>query len=322
MKEKDNQEINLLQLLEILINWIKSISIMLIGFIGKLIQMIYKHLILTIIILIICIAGGLYFSRPEVQIYKADALGIIYGNEAQTVREISKQLENSSPVITQISFQKKLMLPDSVAKNIVAFHSYNVIEYVKDHVAVRIDYNNNFSQKDTMYNKMHDRVYFRLLTKNVNQIPIIEKAILNYFNNNEMLQTRFLNARNYISNRILWSKKELNRIDSLAKVNYFKDNDQQLHFDKNKLIVGEQQKQLFYNDLLRLQDILSDSESNLKNFKQPLDIPSGLVVDPIPINNPLKYIAYSIIIGLIISILIIGILENLQNISNFIKNKK
>ncbi|MEI6554927.1 MAG: hypothetical protein WCL70_05030 [Paludibacter sp.] len=322
MKENDNKEINLLQLLEILINWIKTISIKLIGYIGKLIQMFYKHLILTIIILAVCIAGGLYLSRPEVQIYKADALGIIYGNEAQTVREISKQLENSSPIITQISFQKKLMLPDSVAKNIVAFHSYNVIEYVKDHAAVSVDYHNNFSQKDTMYAKMRDRVYFRLLTKNISQVPIIEKAILDYFNKNEMLQTRFLNARNYITNRILWSRKELNRIDSLAKVNYFKENDQQLHFDKNKLIVGEQQKQLFYNDLLKLQDILSDSESNLKNFKQPLDIPSGLVVDPIPINNPLKYIAFSIIIGLIISTLIIGLLENLKVISNFLKNKK
>ena len=321
MKENDNKEINLLQLLEILVNWIKHITIEGISFIGRLIQLLFRHLVITSIIILISISLGIYLSRPEAKIYKAEALAIIHGSDAQTVREISKQLEFNSPAIQSISLQNKLSLPDSVAKNIVGFHSYNVIEYVKDHVAVTVDYTDNYSQKDTMYVKKRDRVYMQILTRKISQVPVIEKAILNFFNNNDMLKTHFINSRKQIAEQIRISSLELARIDSLAKVSYLRVSNQQLQFEKNKLVVGEQQKQLFYYDLLRLQEINSISKSELENQKQPIDIPSGFVVNPIPINSTLKYVAISLLIALIVSILFSGLIENRKNIAEFLKKK-
>ena len=215
MKENDNKEINLLQLLEILINWIMSVLLKIVDLIGKWIKLLYKNTILTIITLIICLAVGIYLSRPSERIYQAEALAMIYGSDAQTVREVSKLLEKSSPINKITSFTTKLSLPDSVAKNIVAFHSYYIIEYVKDGIAVKIDYNDNYSQKDTMYVKMRDRVQMQLLTKNINQIPLIQKAILNYFNNNKMLTTHLENTRNHFNQQIRVSQLELIRVDSL-----------------------------------------------------------------------------------------------------------
>lgn len=321
MEKNDNKEINLLELIEILINWIKNVVIKAASFVGNLIQLLYRHLVITLAIILIAVSVGVYLSRPEARIYKAEALGIIYGSDAQTIKEISRQLENASSIDQQISFGKKLNLPDSIAKNIVSFNSYYVIEYIKEHTAVKIDYANGLPEKDTMYVKMHDRVYFQLKVKKINQVPAIEKAILNYFNTSELLQTHFQNARNQISDQIKISRKELARIDSLAKINYFKDNNEQLRFDKNKLLVGEQQKQLFYNDLLRLQDIISVSESTLRNFKQPIDIPSGFVVNPAPVNGTFKYSVISIFIGLIISLVVSGLLENTKKLIDFLKRK-
>ena len=169
--------------------------------------------------------------------------------------------------------------------------------------------------------KMRDRVYFRLKVKNINQVPVIQKAIVNYFNSNTLIQTHFQNGRKQISDQINISKKELLRIDSLAKINYFKDNNEQLRFDKNKLVVGEQQKQLFYGDLLKLQELLSGAESTLINFKQPLEIPSGFAVNPTPLNGPMKYSLYGLFIGLIISLIITGLLENLNKINIYLKIK-
>ncbi len=321
MKENDNKEINLLQLLEITINWIKSICLKALNFIGRLIQLLCRHTIITAIVVVICLGTSMFLTRPEARIYKAEALCIAYGSDAQTVREISKQLENTSPVNKLTSIATKLSLPDSIAKNIIGFHSYYIIEYLKDHIAVAVDYKDNYSLKDTMYVKKRDRVYMQILTKNVNQIPVIEKAVLNFFNNNEMLKTHFTNARNQISQQIKVSTLELARVDSLAKVSYLKDNNQQMRLDNNRLIVGEQQKQLFYNDLLRLQEINSNSKSDLENFKQPLEIPSGFVINPVPINSTLKYCFYSLMIALILSIIIAGFIENSKHISNFLKGK-
>ncbi|MEI6752684.1 MAG: hypothetical protein WCK78_05895 [Paludibacter sp.] len=321
MEKKDNKEINLLQLLEILINWVKLSIFTVIRFLGHLIQLLYRHIIITCFVLIVCVAGGLYFSRPEVREYKAEALGLVFGNDVQTIREVSRQLENASSINKQISFAKKLNLPDSIANNILSFNSYYVIEYIKDHIAITVDFSDNFSQKDTMYMKMSDRVFFRLKVKNINQIPIIENAIVNYFNNNTLIQTHFQNGRKQISDQIYISKKELLRIDSLAKINYFKENNEQLRFDKNKLVVGEQEKQLFYKDLIKLQERLSYAECSLINYKQPLEIPSGFTVYPTPINGPIKYSFYGLFIGLIISLIISGLLENLNKINIYLKIK-
>ena len=321
MKENDNKEINLLQLLEIFINWIKTITINLFGFIGQLLKLLFRHLILTLVFVIICLSIAVYLTRPSEKIYKADAIALVYGCDAQTVREISKQLETAGPTKGYASIASKLSLPDSVARNIIGFRTYTVIAYQKDGVAVLVDYNNIYPIKDTMYVKMRDRVSMQLLVKNTNQIPQIQKAILNYFNNNEMLKIRLDNFKNEMNQQIVISGVELKRVDSLAKVSYFKDNNQQIRFNQNKLLVGEQQKQLFYSDLLRLQNIISTSNSALSNCKQPVVFPSGFAVDPKPINGVVKYGASAIILGLFISLIVAGLIENFAKIINYLKTK-
>jgi hypothetical protein len=169
--------------------------------------------------------------------------------------------------------------------------------------------------------KMRDRVSMVLKVKNINQVPQIQKAILNYFNNNEMLKTHFESFKNQMIQEIRISEVELKRVDSLAKVTYFKDNSQQIRLEKNKLLFGEQQKQLFYNDLLRLQDIISSSKSDLANCKQPVDFPSGFAVDPNPLNGVLKYSVIGILLGLLLSTIIAGFIENKSKIINFLKTK-
>ena len=323
MKENDinEKEINLLELISLFLNWVKNVFISTFKLAGRLLQLLFRHLVITSIITITCFAVSLYLTRPAAKVYKAEALALLFGSDAQTVREISRQLENAGPENSFASFASKLSLPDSVAKNIVGFHSYTIIGFVRDNSAVKVDYTDNYPQKDTMYMKMRDRVSMQLLVKNINQVPQIQKAILNYFNNNELLKTHLENNKNQMIEDIRISEIEIKRVDSLAKVTYFRDNNQQIRLDKNKLLFGEQQKQLFYNDLLRLQDIISSSKSGLANSKQPIEFPSGFAVDPKPVNGVIRYSVLGIIWGLLISMAIAGLLENMSRISNFLKTK-
>jgi hypothetical protein len=323
MKENDikEKEINLLELITIFFNWVIKITNSAFKLAGSLLQLLFRHLVISSIIVLICLICSLYYTRPQARVYKAEALALLYGSDAQTVREISKQIEFSGPEDSYTSLASKLSIPDSVAKNIVGFHSYTVIGYVRDNAAVKVDYADNYPQKDTMYMKMRDRVSMQLLVKDINQVPQIQKAILNYFNNNEMLKTHLDNSKNQMTQQIRISEVELKRVDSLAKVTYFKDNSQQIKLDKNKLLFGEQQKQLFYNDLLRLQDIISSCKSGLANFKQAVELPSGFAVDPKPVNGVLKYAVLSIILGLIISLVFAGLVENISKIISYLKSK-
>ncbi|MDD3322848.1 MAG: hypothetical protein PHS59_15525 [Paludibacter sp.] len=320
MEEKNSKEINLLQLITLLLDWLKKVFIGFVNILGSILKLSYRQFIVLIIVVGVSVVIGQYLARKSARVYKAEAMAMIYGSDAQTVIEISKQLENSSPLNPLTTLGTKLSLPDSVAKNIVEFHTYYVIDYMKDSVADIVDFKNNHSLTDTTNIRMKDRVYFRILTKNIAQVPLVQEALLNHLNNNKVLKDGFENKRNEYSQKIIICDIELKRIDSLAKVSYFKENDKQLRFDKNKLIVGEQQKQLFWGELLRLQELKSIAQEKLSEFKQPINLPSDFVVIPIPINGRIKYGIYSLLIGYILSLLIAVILENYKKVFKYLRS--
>ncbi|HET7734271.1 MAG TPA: hypothetical protein VFK73_10580, partial [Paludibacter sp.] len=310
MEENNSKEINLLQLINSVIDWLVKVAKGALNLVGKLIKLSYKYKIVTGIILILSVAYGQYMARPSARVYNAEAMAMLYGSEAQTVKEVSKQLENTLATNNLISFAAKLSLPDSIAKNIVGFQSFYVIDYLKDNVADKVDFANNHSLTDTLNLKMKDRLYFQVKTLNISQVPKIQAALLNYFNKNSVMKTEFEQRKTELINRIQICNIESQRIDSLAKISYFKNIDQQLSFENNKLLLGDQRKQLFYDELLRLNDIRSYSEMRLADFKQPVDLPSDFVVNPNPLNGRGKYGVYSLIIGYALGLLIVLLLDN------------
>jgi len=319
MEDNNPKEINLLQLINSFVNWLVKLGKNFLILIGQIVKLSYKYKIVTAIILVLCIVYGQYKSRPSERIYKAEAMAMLYGAESQTVKEVSKQLENTLSTNNLISFATKLSLPDSVAQNIVGFQSFYVIDYLKDKVADKVDFDNSHSLTDTLNIKMKDQLYFQVKLKKISQLPQIQTALLNYFNNNPVMKTEFTSKKDALIQRVQICDNESHRIDSLAKISYFKNIDQQLKFENNKLLLGEQQKQLFYWNILDLNDIRLKAEMKLANFKQPVDLPSGFVVNPIPINSSFKYGVYSILIGYVISILIVVLIDNFKKIKLFLE---
>ena len=116
------------------------------------------------------------------------------------------------------------------------------------------------------------------------------------------------------------ASSEFSRIDSMAKVNYFEAKMQQLRLDKDKILLGEQQKQLFYNDLMRLQSIKSSNETNLAIYTTPVNLPAGLVVNPVPVNGRFKYALTGIIYGFIFAFLLSVFIDKRKMIFAFLKN--
>lgn len=321
MDENNSKEINLLQLISIGFEWIKNVFVKSTYFFGFLLQLIFKRKLSMLFVIVICVAIGQFLTSKSNRVYKAEAVAMVYGSDAQMVREVSKQLENSLQSNSLISLSTKLHLPDSVAKNIVSIQTFYMIDYMRDSVADKIDFSNSHSLEDTINVRMKDRIYLQLKTKNIAQVPQVQSAILNYFNSNEVLMNRLQVKRNELQQQITICDGELNRIDSLASISYFKENAQQLKFDQNKLLLGEQNKQLFYNDLLRLQEIKSKSIIRLNDYKQPIEMPSGLIVNPLPLNGRLKYGVYSILIGALIGFVLIVFLEYLKPILTYLKNE-
>ena len=254
MEEKKQNEINLLDLLSMLFAWISKAFHGLLVYMGKLSRLIYRRKWYVTITVVAGVAVGLYLSRPTARIYKAEGTALILGADAQTVRQVFRQLENSDPRNPYTSLSGKLNLPDSVANNIAELAAFYMIDFMRDSVADKVDFMDSHSLSDTMNVRMRDRVYIRLKTKNISQVKVVENAMLDFLNNNTVIQSQFNAKINDLKNQIRICDSELQRIDSLANIYYFNEkNNAQLSFEKNSLIMGEQRKQLFYYDLMGIQ---------------------------------------------------------------------
>lgn len=320
--EKDKlKEINLLQLIAMLFDWLGGLLKSVLEGLGYLLRLSYRHALITIIITGMAVGAGLFLSRPSARIYKAEAMAMIYGSEAQTVKEICKQLENSISTNNLYSLSATLQVPDSIARNIIQFQSFYVIDYLKDKIADRVDFDDNHPLTDTLNVRMTDRLYFRIKTKNTGQISIVQKALLNYFNTNEVMKTQFENKKNELKQEIDICNAECKRIDSLAKVSYYKAVDKQIKFENNKLIVGEQKKQLLYGDLLEIHKAKTKAEIQYVNYKQPMALPAGFAVIQIPINGSVKYGILGLLIGYFVSLIVSTLFENRKKIAKYLNRK-
>ena len=215
-----------------------------------------------------------------------------------------------------------LGIPDSVAENIVKLESYNVIDYLDDNTPDMVDFDNSHSLNDTMNLIMKNHIFIQVQTLKPTQIRIFQDALLNYFNNNPMLKSEFESTKTGIENKIRLCDTEIQRLDSLANLSYFKDSDKKISLENNNLIVGEQRKQLFYNDILSLQELRNINTNSLVLYKKPVDFPAGLIVNPVPINGRIKYGVYSIFIGSLLALIMVYLIDNLKKIINYLINKK
>ena len=78
MDDKNSKEMNLLELLNLLGKWIKKVTARLIRFVGFLLQLAFKHWVVSAIVLLLSVVAGQYLARPSVRRYEANAMAMLY----------------------------------------------------------------------------------------------------------------------------------------------------------------------------------------------------------------------------------------------------
>ena len=320
MEEKKQNEINLLDLIQLCFRGIGKFGLNLLKLLGNTLRLLYRNKILTCIVLAIFIAIGFYMGRSSNRVYRAEAMAILNGSLAHTVKEVSRRLENASQLSDFTTLSTKLNLPDSIANNIVGISSFYVIDFLNDSTPDVVDFRNNHSWTDTLNVRMPSRLYFKILTRNVSQIPVFEQAFLNYFNTDTQILDEFNVRKNNLNQQINMLDIEIHRLDSMANITYFKFPDQQIDFRGNTLLIGEQRKQLLHWDLRILQERKMRKELEFANYSAPIVLPTGFIVNPRPEKGRIKYMANYGIVGLFIAIGLSLFVENRKRIFKYLSN--
>ena len=320
MEDKKQHEINLLDVIQIVFRGIGKFCLNILHLAGNTLRLLWRHKILTCILLVTFVALGYYAGRPANRIFRAEAMAIINGSLAHTVMDASRRLANASHLSDFTTLSAKLDLPDSIAKNIVGISSYFVIDFLNDSTPDMVDFRGSHSWTDTLNVRMPNRLYFRVLTRNVSQIPVFEQAFLNYFNTNTRILSEFNVGKNSLQRRISMYDREINRLDSMANISYFQFPQQQAEFRWNTLLVGRQEIQFVYEDLIFLYDQKRRAELELANFTAPVVLPTGFIVNPRPERGRIRSMANYGIAGLFIAIGLSLLVENRKRIFSYLSN--
>ena len=321
MEEKNTKEVNLLDIMSVIWNWIVKVVMFVISLAGKTLQLLFRHKILTIILLLLAFAVSQYFSRPSNRKYNVDAMAVLYGVQAKTVMQVGSQLTASSPRFEETSLSRKLGISDSVSKKIAGINFFNVIDFKSDSVPDRVDFNNKHPLSDTLNVRMRDHVYIRLKTIGTKHAAEVGDAVLKYINSNPTVQTEFESWKNQLRQSIVIAGLESKRLDSLARIKYFQDAKPNIRLDNNNLLIGNQYTQLFYGDMLYMQRIISESEAKLAEAETPLVIPSGFIINPQATNGRVKNGIEGLLIGLVLSVIAAFVIENFKNWIKFLNQK-
>jgi hypothetical protein len=319
MKEEKSNEMSLLDLIQIFFAWLSRCLINILKVLGFLLKLWYRNYITFLVVLFISIALALFSTRKEVLYYNADAMVVLNGSNSQLTKEVCKQIERSFTSEKSISFGEKLHIPDSISHNIIGFKSYYMIDYKKDSIPDVVDFKDNHSLKDTVNIRQYNRLYFRLITKNINQIPIVQNAILNYLNSNPILHAEFKSKRENLIESIRMCNIQIQRIDSMSKINYFKEENNQVYVEDRGVVMGGRLgKHLYFKDLVYIEKVKAKFQSQLDCCNQAVEIPTGFIVDSKPVNGKVKYIIYALFISLGISSVVSLLIENKNKIKNYL----
>lgn len=321
MEEKTTKELNLVDILAAIWGWIIRGVKYIIAFLGSVLQLLYRQKILTLCILVVAFAVSQYLARPSNRRYHVEGMATLYGVQAQTVIQVGNQLAKSSPRFEETSLSRKLELPDSITQKLAGVEFFRVIDYQKDSIPDVVDFSRNHSLSDTTNVLMNNYLYMRLTTIGTKYSNEIGEAVLKYINDNPKIKKDYITTRKSLEEEIFIANAEISRIDSLAKKKYFEESKTNVRFDNNQLLVGNHYTQLFYGDMFRVQDIKAKAERKLENASSPVVVASGLIVDPNPENGRMKNGAKGLLIGLLLSVAMSFIVENLKTWIRFLSNK-
>ena len=288
----------------------------------------YRHWALVLLIVLLGVGAGLYYSRRENRKYKVEAVALLNGVSLDKAVQLYSALQND--LTDQLSKEQNLAnllkISEQEAKKLSNFKYFYVIDVLKDGTPDYIDYKNSTDKTDTLYATMSDRVALQFRTKDLENVPNIEKAILNYFNSQPACMQAFNSFRENLNNEKNLCKDQIEKLQALSAELYSGEN---VKNSVIKQIITKQegdykemqgvQVQIIGKDLQWHFDWLTKIEKKIANCSAPVQLVDHFVIQSNAINGRIKCTVAGLILGWLLGIIIATIIEKRKNIVAWLK---
>ena len=292
---------------------------------SRMIRLSWRKAYIVLPLLILGLAAGIYWTRPENRKYKVEAVLILNGPTEFDVAQALMPIEfavDANMSETQ-NLQNLLQLEPEIARVTTRFEHFPVIDFRHDSVPDMIDYKRSHKRSDTLDIVMDNRIAVRFRTKNINSVPTVQQNLLQYLNSQPQIQAAYEAKKADIERFAEFCRVQTEVLDSFIVEFYFN----QGTGSQNKvrpwspgLVVGSREVQAMHNDMFELLERRKQVTHELSLMTAPVVLDSNFALNPEPVRNPHIWRILFMLAGWIAGTILAWLIEDRKNILAWLRS--
>ena len=292
---------------------------------SRMIRLSWRKAYIVLPLLILGLAAGIYWTRPENRKYKVEAVLILNGPTEFDVAQALMPIEfavDANMSETQ-NLQNLLQLEPEIARVTTRFEHFPVIDFRHDSVPDMIDYKRSHKRSDTLDIVMDNRIAVRFRTKNINSVPTVQQNLLQYLNSQPQIQAAFEAKKADIERYAEFCRAQTEVLDSFIVEFYFN----QGTGSQNKvrpwspgLVVGSREVQAMHNDMFELLERRKQVTHELSLMTAPVVLDSNFALNPAPVRNQYLWSILFMLAGWFAGVVLAWLIEDRKNILAWLRS--
>ena len=259
---------------------------------AHMLRLTWRYWWLVLVVVILAVAAALYYTREGNITYKMNAVAFINGA--------------SLPQFEQ------------------AFETFRVVDCLHDGMADYVDFKRKSTPKDTLNVQMQDRLclQFRMKARDLELLPEVEQALLDFLNANEAMQQSFATYRRNLEAEVAFNHAQALKLDSLTSAYYFAGTVpvQPVAYSGNGVnFYGDRRIHLFLDDIYKQQRHLQQGDYRLQLATAPVVLENHFVADSKPVNGRRKCVALLFLLGWAAGCLLAEVIDKRKAIIAWLK---
>lgn len=322
--ENNEQEMNIFQVMNRIGRAIGDFFCWIFSLFGNLVRLMYKYKWFFWVLVALSVATGCYLRRDKEKIYRAQMHLRINDGELFIYKNLVRQLNEYAMAGDVEGLADAMGTTVEVTSNICGFEVFHVIDMNCDTIMDLVDYEFDVDMGDTVNVIVPDQMVLRAKIKSIELCEEIQKGLLSYFSRNDYLSSLNISRLASLEDREWMFHNALVNLDSLQKVDYFKNGGPIMEFaseyeEKKPFITTK--RQMYYNDMKELFDINEEIAVDLSTNLEVVTVISNLQREEKLENATWKIVLFVSALGLLI--FIIGALywDNREKIEKYLKKE-
>ena len=284
---------------------------------GDMLRLSFRQWWIVLIVVALCLAAALYYSREGNRSYKVDVVANLNGITNNMVRAEFERLNKAFYLTEQQNLATMLNIDGELANGTCRFETFDVIDLLADTTIDMVDYDRSAPMMDTLYVHVPNMVAMRFCTKHPNRVPELENAILNYLNTRPYFQSLYATYYQGLEREARFHRDQVEKLDSLTSVFYFSQNNReqvQMKVWESGMVLGRREMALFLEDVYVEMRESEYVNARLAVATAPVVLQSHFVINPHAVNGPLRMSAIAIVVGWLLGLVVAALIENRKRI--------